>query len=175
MRPAAPAPNSKAIGGAGTSVGGPDDVPVEPELVEALVEELPLELPLDPDEPVELELPVELEEPVEEEEPVLPVEPVLPEPEPELLALDALEAEEAELAELALDPEVELELPPAEVLLDPLEVEALKKALPLDPPKKPPEKKPPPKPPPPLPPTTMAGTPPPISTGIGIGAGAASA
>jgi hypothetical protein len=106
------------------------------------------------------------------------------------LALDALLDEDAEEVlvetlpldeevEVTLPLEVEVELPPLLVLLEPpLEVEAVKKALPLEPPKKPPEKKPPPKPP--LLPGAMTtgaiGAPPEtisIGAGAGIGAGRA--
>jgi hypothetical protein len=161
-RPITPAPNSIIIGGAGTSVGGPLDVPVVPELVELDPLELDELALLDE----ELEALDELDEELVEVE-TLPLE-LLVELMPEEV-LDELPPVDVEL------PPVEVELPPEDVLLDPpLDVEAVKKALPLEPPKKPPEKKPPPKPPPPLPPTTIAGTPPPlaISTGAGIGIGA---
>ncbi|MEA3001354.1 MAG: hypothetical protein QOH81_142 [Sphingomonadales bacterium] len=52
----------------------------------------------------------------------------------------------------------------------PVEVEAVKMTLPLDPPKKPPLKKPPPKPkPPPLDPPTMIGGAPPPDEPISMG------
>jgi hypothetical protein len=100
--------------------------------------------------------------------------------------LDELEADEAELAEEA--DEAELDEPPLDVEVDPplvevepplldveppLDVEAVKKALPLEPPKKPPEKKPPPKPKPPPeePPTTIGTAPPATSIGGSGGSG----
>ncbi|MFN3389508.1 MAG: hypothetical protein ACK40O_11310 [Allosphingosinicella sp.] len=151
--------------------------------LDVLVETLPLDedvvetLPLEVDEvvetpPVEVELEVAPLD-VEVEPPLVEVEPPLVEVEPPLVELPPVEVE----VELPPDPpeEVEVELPPP-VEVD---VEAVKKALPLEPPKKPPEKKPPPKPPPkpPLPPTITAGPPPPPDTispggsgGRGIGA-----
>jgi hypothetical protein len=131
--------------------------------------------------------------PLDPLDPLVDDEPELDEDEAELdEEEDALEAEL--LDETPLD--VEVELPPLDVEVEPplvevepplveldvespLEVEAVKKTLPVEPPpKKPPLKKPPPKPkpPPPEPPMTIGGAPPPltISTGGGgiIGAGA---
>lgn len=117
-----------------------------------------------------VELLVEVLELVE----TLPLEEVL-----ELVDTLPLDEEVVE----TLPEEVELDVAPLLVLVEPplvLElVDAVKMALPLEPPKKPPLKKPPPKPPPnpPLPPTTTAGAlpldeniSPGGSGGIGIGA-----
>lgn len=109
--------------------------------------------------------------------------------EPELDALEALDEEEDDEEEDE-PPEVELDVEPPlvevepplveEVEVDempPLEVEAVKITLPLDPPpKKPPLKKPPPKPPPPPldpPMITGGGAPPPDSATSMGGRGAA--
>jgi hypothetical protein len=93
-----------------------------------------------------------LDPPELDEEPLLDAE----------LADDALDALDEEPPEVEVEPPlVEVEPPLVdEVVLDempPVEVEAVKITLPLDPPKKPPLKKPPPKPPPPLEPPTMIG------------------
>ncbi len=158
-RPAAAAPNSRTIGGAGTGVGLPllDPVLFPPRL---------LELP-----PRELDPNDELEE-VDDEVELL----VLDEVEEETLPLD-----DEVLLTLPLDvelddPPVDVDEPPVEVELDdpPVEVEPpllvdeitipLDPPLPPPPPKNPPPKKPPP-PKPPLPPTNAGPTlpPPPIA------------
>ena len=160
---------------------------IPPKLLdEELVETLPLDdevldtLPLDevvdtlPDEvELVLEMPLDVETPLDVDTPL----------EVDTLPLDVDTPLEVET--LPVDVEtlpVEVETLPVEV--EPLEVdvlvEAVKMALPLDPPKKPPLKKPPPKPPPkpPLPPLTMTGALPPPPTkpseggsgGSGIGA-----
>lgn len=168
---AAAPPNRSSIGGAGTGVGWPLELPwlldpwlLEPWLLEPqLLEPCPPLLLLDElllDEELELDevLPVEpldvLElEPVLELDPVLELEPVLEWPLPPEL-------------ELELEPELELELE-----LEPLEVDEMTTPLlPPPPHEPPPAKKPPPKPPdePPM----MAGTAVLPSRGASYGAGA---
>ena len=108
---AAAAPNSRTIGGAGTSVGGvpPEELPpVDPPLdVELLVEE-----------EVEDDPPVEVDEP-----PLLPVEPPL-------LPVDPPKLDDPPEEEDELDEEDELLEPPL-LLLDP----PLPPELPVEPPK----------------------------------------
>ena len=136
--------------------------------------------PVDVEELVLVEVDDEVDELVDELVEVLELVETLPLDEVlELVDTFPLDEEVVE----TLPEEVELDVAPLLVLVEPplvLElVEAVKMALPLDPPKKPPLKKPPPKPPPkpPLPPTTTAGAPPLDenispggSGGIGIGA-----
>jgi hypothetical protein len=109
-----------------------------PKLLELL--EPPLEALLEAEEALEALLPLL---PLDECGGLCGLPPEEPPDEELLLALDALEALLAELLEAELPDEVE-ETPPVDV-----EVEAVKKAFPLLPPKKPPLKKPPPPNPPP--------------------------
>ena len=101
---AAPAPNNRIIGGAGTSV--PPVEPPELPPLEELLDELELLLDEDPLEPLLVELPDEPLEPVLDEVPPKLEEPLLPPNEDDP---DDPELEPEELPELLEEPDDPLE------------------------------------------------------------------